>query len=177
MVKISELTKDYYKSGEVAKMLGVSTRTVQNYAMRGYFEEMKQNNRRYISKDNVIALLRDRNLLDENERGRKDVIYARVDTDEQIKNGEMAKQLSYLKDFVILKNPKSLEIVTDVGLAIDEERKGLEYLMGMVQQDLVDRIFITKRESLTKYGFTYLNYVCMYHETDIVVLDELECDD
>ena len=31
MVKKSELTKEYYKTGELAKMIGKQTRTVQSY--------------------------------------------------------------------------------------------------------------------------------------------------
>lgn len=35
MVKKSELTKEYYKIGELAKMIGKQTRTVQSYCIRG----------------------------------------------------------------------------------------------------------------------------------------------
>lgn len=39
MVKDVDLIKDYYKSGEVAKMIGVSTRTIQNYCIHGLLSE------------------------------------------------------------------------------------------------------------------------------------------
>lgn len=35
MVKKSELTKEYYKTGELAKMIGKQTRTVQSYCIKG----------------------------------------------------------------------------------------------------------------------------------------------
>lgn len=46
MVKDTDLTKEYYKSGEVAKMIGVGTRTIQNYCIHGLLSEIFVNKRR-----------------------------------------------------------------------------------------------------------------------------------
>jgi len=39
MINITDLTKDYYRTGEVAEMVGVKTRTVQNYCIDGKLGE------------------------------------------------------------------------------------------------------------------------------------------
>ena len=38
MVKLSELNKEFYRSGELGKMIGVSTKTIQNYCNQGKIE-------------------------------------------------------------------------------------------------------------------------------------------
>jgi len=67
MEKDIGLTKDYYKSGEVAKMIGIGTRTVQNYCINGLLSEIFVNKRRLVPKDSLIAFLKSRNLYLETE--------------------------------------------------------------------------------------------------------------
>lgn len=170
MIKVAELTKEYYKSGEVAKMVGVSTRTIQNYCIRGRLPAVLHNNRRYVTKADLIVFLRENHLIDETECGRKDIIYCRVSTVEQEQRGDLDRQLRYVKDYVIVRNPKNLEIITDVSSGLDENRKGLKYLIHMVLNDEVDRIYVTFKDRLTRYGYNYLKMMCDYHHTEIVVL-------
>ena len=58
MVKESELTKEYYKSGELAKMIGVQTRTVQAYCLKGEIQSIiMPNSKRIISREEVVKYL------------------------------------------------------------------------------------------------------------------------
>lgn len=57
MIYLENLTKAYYKSGEVAKMLGVTTRTVQNYCINHKLNEIIINNRRLIPKESLVDYL------------------------------------------------------------------------------------------------------------------------
>jgi len=83
IVKYIDLTKDYYKSGEVAKMIGICTRTVQNYCINSLLSEIFVNKKRLIPKVSLINFLKSRNLYLETENNRKDVIYARVSMHKQ----------------------------------------------------------------------------------------------
>ena len=42
----------------------------------------------------------------------------------------------------------------------------------MVLQDKVDRIFITYKDRLTRFGFHYLEKVCSYHNVKIIVVKD-----
>lgn len=37
-------------------------------------------------------------------------------------------------------------------------------------EDKIDRIFITHKDRLTRFGFNYLTLICNHHQTKIVVL-------
>ena len=64
MIKTSELTKDFYSSGDVAKMLGVVPMTVIGYDNKGIMKfERTITNRRVISKENLIAYLTSEGIL------------------------------------------------------------------------------------------------------------------
>ncbi len=114
MIKDVEITKNYYKSGEVAKMLGVSTRTIQNYCMNGQLTEVFVNSRRLIPKESVIVFLKEKGIYLETEE-RKDVIYARVSTHKQKIRGDLDRQISVISQFAVTQNPKNMEIISDIG--------------------------------------------------------------
>ena len=68
-----------------------------------------------------------------------------------------------------LKNPT---ILTEVGSGLNDKRKKLHQLLDMVLQDKVDRIFITYKDRLTRFGFHYLEKVCSYHNVKIIVVKD-----
>jgi len=115
MVKDIDLTKDYYKSGEVAKMIGVGTRTIQNDCIHGFLSEIFVNKRRLIPKDSLIDFLKSKQLYVETEDHRKDSIYARVSTHKQKNREDLERQIQTIARFAITQNPKDLEMISEVG--------------------------------------------------------------
>jgi len=169
MIKDVEITKNYYKSGEVARMLGVSTRTIQNYCMNGQLTEVFVNSRRFIPKESVIAFLKEKGIYLETEE-RKDVIYARVSTHKQKNRGDLDRQISVISQFAVTQNPKNMEIISDIGSGLNDNRKGLTKLILMIQEDKISRVFINYKDRLTRFGFNYLKMICDFHKTEIIVV-------
>ena len=135
MIHLSELTKDFYKTGEIAKFLNVSTRTVQNYCMDGKLEEIfTATNRRLISKESFINYLTKHNLLvDDSLSTKYDAIYARVSTHKQKERGDLERQIDIISRFAIDKNPKKLKIFSDVASGLNDNRKQLNNLLDSVK--------------------------------------------
>lgn len=168
MIKLSELNKEYYHSGEVAKMLGISARTIHNYCIAGKLDSFYTSKvNRMITKESVIRLLKEKGLLLE-EENRKDVIYARVSTHKQSNRGDLDRQIESIEKFVLYQNPKNLEVIKDIGSGLNDNRKGLLKLIGMIEKDEVSRIFINYKDRLTRFGFNYIKVICEAHNTEIV---------
>ena len=169
MIKQSELTKEQYTIGEVAAFLNINVKTIQRWDREGVFKcERTHTNRRVINRDNLIAVLNDRGMLFNDINSSKvDVIYARVLSNEQKAKGDLDRQVSFLVQSIKdLKNPT---ILTEVGSGLDDKRKKLDQLLDMVLQDKVDRIFVTSRDRLTRFGFHYFEKVCNHHNVKIIV--------
>lgn len=172
MIKKSELTKEYYKTGELAKMIGKQTRTVQSYCIRGDINSIIiPSGKRIISRDEVIKYLRSSNLLYENDN-KIDLIYARVSTSKQKNRGDLDRQIEYIIKEIITKNPKNLKIFSEVGSGLNDNRKELKKLLDMVMNDEIDRIFILYKDRLTRFGFNYLEQICNKFGTKIIVISE-----
>ena len=165
MIKKSELTKEYYKTGELAKMIGKQTRTVQSYCIKGDINSIIiPSGKRIISRDEVIKYLRSSNLLYE--------VYARVSTNKQKNRGDLDRQIDYITREIIAKNPKNLKVFSEVGSGLNDNRKELKKLLDMVMNDEIDRIFILYKDRLTRFGFNYLEQICNKFGTKIIVISE-----
>lgn len=170
MIKQSELTKEQYTIGEVASFLNVNVKTIQRWDREGIFKcERTHTNRRVINRGNLIEILNNRGMLfDDTNSSKIDIIYARVLSNEQKAKGDLDRQVSFLVQSVKdLKNPI---ILAEVGSGLNDKRKKLYQLLDMVLQDKVDRIFITYRDRLTRFGFHYLEKICSYHNVKIIVI-------
>ena len=172
MIKKSELTKEYYKTGELAKMIGKQTRTVQSYCIKGDINSIIiPSGKRIISRDEVIKYLRSSNLLYEDDN-KIDLIYARVSTNEQKNRGDLDRQIDYIIREIIAKNPKNLKVFSEVGSGLNDNRTELKKLLDMVMNDEIDRIFILYKDRLTRFGFNYLEQICNKFGTKIIVISE-----
>ena len=175
MIKKSELVKEYYKTGELAKMIGKHTRTVQSYCIRGDINSIIiPSGKRIISRDEVIRYLKSSNLLYEDDN-KIDLIYARVSTNKQKNRGDLDKQIEYITKEIITKNPKNLKIFSEVGSGLNDNRKELKKLLDIVMNNEVDRIFILYKDRLTRFGFNSLEQICNKFGTKIIVIsDEIQ---
>lgn len=172
MIKQSELTKEQYTIGEVAAFLNINVKTIQRWDREGIFKcERTHTNRRVINRDNLIEVLNDRGMLFNDINSSKiDVIYARVSSHEQKAKGDLDRQVAFLVQSVKdLKNPT---ILAEVGSGLNEKRKKLHQLLDMVLQDKVDRMFVTYRDRLTRFGFHYLERICSYHNVKIIIIKD-----
>lgn len=172
MIKQSELTKEQYTIGEVAALLNIHVKTIQRWDREGIFKcERTHTNRRVINRDNLIEVLNNRGMLfNDISNSKIDVIYARVSSNEQKTKGDLDRQVSFLVQSIKdLKNPT---ILAEVGSGLNDKRKKLHQLLDMVLQDKVDRIFITYKDRLTRFGFHYLERVCSYHNVKIIVVKD-----
>lgn len=173
MIKQSELTKEQYTIGEVAAFLNINVKTIQRWDREGIFKcERTHTNRRVINRDNLIEVLNNRGMLfNDINNSKVDVIYARVSSNEQKTKGNLDRQVSFLVQSIKdLKNPT---ILAEVGSGLNDKRKKLHQLLDMVLQNKVDRVFVTHRDRLTRFGFHYLERVCSYHNVKIIIVKDI----
>lgn len=176
MINKSELTKNRYTPKETANFLGITTRTLFRWGDKNLikFDETIIDNvvtRRLYPREAVIEALNNRGLLyDDVTQQRQDIIYARVSTHKQKTSGDLERQVNALKLYAIDKNPNNLLTLTDVGSGLNDNRKNLIKLLTLIQEDKVNRVFITYKDRLTRFGFNYLKIIADFHHTEIVIV-------
>ena len=164
------INKNYYTTGEVADLFQVSTKTIQKWDNKGILNfERSPTNRRVLPKETLIEYLKSKNMFYEDEsNSKRDVIYARVSSYGQQKQGVLDRQVDY-----ILSNRADLKnvlILKEIGTNLDSKRKKLLKLIDMILNDEVNRIFITHKERLIGFGFEYIEAICDHHNVEIIVI-------
>ena len=169
---LTDFTKTAYRTGEAAKILGITTRTIQNYDKLGKLKVCRtEGNRRVIMREDLIKYLDDKGLIyDDTNSKRHDVIYARVSSNEQKQSGDLDRQALYL-----VENAKDIQnpiILKEVGSGLNDKRKQLQKLLGMISNHEVRNVYITYKDRLTRFGFNYLETMFNACGTSIIVLQD-----
>lgn len=172
MYKVSDLKKNYYRPGEVAEILNVTTRTLRNYDYNGRIKFIRNDaDRRILPKDDLISYMLKYNLIiDDRVETKRDVIYARVSSHDQKAHGDLDRQALYLIEHV--PDLISPVILKEVGSGLNDNRPKLLSLIEMVCNNEVGRVFITYKDRLTRFGFHYLETVFKAHHVEIIVVKD-----
>lgn len=163
-----------YKTGEIAKMLGISIPTVIRYCEQGVIKHVKNQygHRRIEASDFFDYLLSIGQGIDDSEQNKHDVIYARVSTHKQAECGDLDRQVEIVKLFAIDHNVRNLLIKKDIGSGLNDNRKNLKSLIDLIQQGKVNRLFINYKDRLTRFGFNYIKQICDFHQVEIIIVSD-----
>lgn len=181
MINKSQLTKDLYNPRDMLKFLGISSRTLYTWGDQGriqykaIYKDGKVTKRMY-TRDEVIKQLNMAGLLFDDSNVRQDVIYARVSTHKQNERGDLDRQIDKLKLFAIDKNVNNLKVISDVASGLNDNRKGLIRLIELVQKGEVNRIFISYKDRLTRFGFNYIKQICDFNNVEIIIMSDDQLD-
>ena len=159
----------------VAKILGVTNQTIQNYDRDGRLKVGRSGGgHRAIAREDLLHFLEEKGLLyDDTQKEISDVIYARVSSHDRKSHGDLDRQALFLVEHVHgLQNPV---ILKEVGSGLNDNRKQLQKLLEMVCRGEVRNVYVTYKDRLTRFGFRYLETVFFAHGTAIIaVRDEKE---
>jgi excisionase family DNA binding protein len=167
----NEFTKEVYKTGDVAKLLGVTPRTIQMWDSQGKINFMRsETGRRVIRRKDLLDYLNSVGLLATNMTEKRDIIYARVSSQDQKKHGDLDRQALFLVENIKdLQNPL---ILKEVGSGLNDKRVKLQTLIQMVMNDEVNNVYVTYKDRLTRFGFNYLDTVFSSKGVKIVVVKD-----
>ncbi len=153
---------------EAKELLGVSTKTIQNWDKAGIISVLRTpGGRRRIPLSEVERIRGDSS----SSQQKKLAIYARVSSNEQKQKGDLERQINFVKenlgeDFLIVNT------LSDVGSGLNDKRKGLHKLMKLAKENEITDVAIRYRDRLTRFGYGYLEEYFNSHGVTIHVLDQ-----
>lgn len=172
VINKTDLVKEWYKPGEIAKILGVTPRTILRYKDSGelIMKLDEEHNRWYMSKDDLISLLRKKDMLEEEKIISYPAVYARVSSHDQKKHGDLDRQIEYLQDYCKRNGQYDSIVFSDVASGLNTKRSGLNSLINAVTSNKVSVVYITYRDRLTRFGFEYLEKFFRHFGVEIIVV-------
>ncbi len=152
--------EEFLSPRDVCRMLNVSYITLWRWIKEGRIKAVRSPSGRYLIPRNEIERLKGEEKRVERTRA---VIYARVSSSKQKEQGDLDRQVELLKKYANEKGYIIVDIITDVGSGLKEERRGLKKLLKMVTERRVDVVLVTYRDRLTRFGFKYLHFFFEKH--------------
>ena len=163
----SDLTKPYYTTGQTARYFNVTPHTIQEWDRKGKLKSTRnKNNRRQFPREEIVRLLTENNLYHDDTNLKHDVIYARVSTKRQADQGDLDRQITS----IVTTQPglTNLLVLKETGSGLNDHRKQLTKLLNLILQNKVNRVYVTYKDRLTRFGYNYIQTLATAHNVQII---------
>jgi len=148
--------------GEAAAVKGVSIDTLRRWEKEGKVQSVRTSggHRRY-----------DIDMLIDFKETRQTVAYARVSSHDQ--KADLERQALVLEAYC-LHHGYNFEIIKDLGSGLNYKKKGLQRLLQLIVSEQLDRLVITNKDRLLRFGSELVFSLCEYFGVEVVVLNRKE---
>lgn len=96
------------------------------------------------------------------------IAYARVSNQNQKK--DLTKQVSILEAFCV-ENNWQFEVIRDVGSGMNYRKSGLRQLIQRICQGDIERLVMTHRDRLLRFGIELVFSLCEHFGTEVVIIN------
>ena len=147
---------------EASELLNVTTSTLRRWEREGKLipdERTKGNQRRY-----KLSSIRPETL-----KNRQVVAYARVSSSDQKEDLERQKNLLEL---YCASNGWSFELISDFGSGLNYKKKGLQKLIKDILNDKVEKLIITHKDRLLRFGAELIFQICKEKEIEVIIINK-----
>jgi excisionase family DNA binding protein len=153
---------------EAAKLLGVSKSTMRRWEEEGRIkpERTPGGHRRYRSEELTHMATHPMSKTD-----RVTIAYARVSSHDQ--KADLERQAILLSEFCT-KNGWTHEVIRDLGSGLNYHKKGLRELLQRIMRNDVERLVITHKDRLLRFGAELVFAICEEFQTEVVIVNKSE---
>lgn len=149
--------------GDASKLLGVAIETLRRWEKDGKIKAQRTEggHRRY----RVADLLKI-----EKPSSRFTVTYSRVSTKQRESN--LKTQAALLQEYCKTQGWRDIYQLTDIGSGLNYRKRGLLKLVDMLQRNEVERLVITDKDRLLRFGSELIFALCENNETQVIILNK-----
>ena len=157
------------KTGEAAKLLGVSVKTLQRWEREGRLIPLARtgSNRRLYNEAQLYEFIGMRQARNVPVRL---VAYCRVSSAAQ--KPDLANQRRVLEEFVVAKGLAGVEFIEEVGGGLDFKRKRFLELMDAIGRREIKTLILAHKDRLTRFGFEWFEHYAQTHGCELLVLNQ-----
>lgn len=156
----------FYSISKAATELGVSISTLRRWESEGKLvpQRTKGNQRRY-SAEQIMGLVRKVTPKPE----RITLAYARVSSADQKK--DLERQKTVLEMYCAAQG-WNFELISDLGSGMNYRKKGLQSLLQKLLNGKIERLVITHKDRLLRFGAELIFSVCEMKGVEVVIINK-----
>jgi excisionase family DNA binding protein len=148
---------------EASRILGVTEKTLRIWEKEGKIksERTEGGHRRYEISD----------LLKSKKGEMLTICYARVSSQDQ--KGDLKRQELVLESYCASKG-FNFEIISDLGSGLNYKKKGLVRLIKLICSGQIERLVITHKDRLLRFGSELIFSICEHFGVEILIINRTE---
>lgn len=148
---------------EAGKLLGVTPKTLRLWEKNGKIKSHRTDgkHRRYLVSE-LLGLKKQRCLT---------VGYARVSSYDQ--KEDLERQIKLLELYCANKGFQ-FEIISDLGSGLNYNKKGLKTLIKLICKNEVERLVITHKDRLLRFGSELIFSLCEQFNVEVIIINKTE---
>ena len=151
---------NWVSASQAAELIGVSTRTLLRWEEQGKLKPMRTSggHRRY----DVSELLGTKN------DSSLTIGYARCSSHDQ--KEDLKRQVLVLESYCASKG-WNFEIIQDLGSGMNYRKKGLIRLIKLITTYQVERLVLSHKDRLLRFGSDLIFYLCEQFGTEVIIIN------
>lgn len=164
------MNSDFVPIGQASKILGVSIQTLRNWEKTGRLlpDFVSASRTRRYSRRRLLSIAGLTNQ-EAKEDQKTTIAYAWVSTNEQ--KEDLSRQIELLELFCA-KNSFTYEVISDLGSGMNYRKKGLKKLLDALLNDKVERLVITQKDRLLRFGAELVFTICETKGVEVIILNK-----
>ena len=157
-----------YSISQAAKELGVATSTLRRWEYEGkLFPQRTQGNQRRYSAEQIMGVSRKVSTPSQ----RITLAYARVSSADQ--KADLERQKKVLEMYCAAQG-WNFELISDLGSGMNYRKKGLQTLLEKLLKGKIERLVITHKDQLLRFGAELIFSVCEMKGVEVVIINKGE---
>lgn len=159
------MLENWYSSKKIRNILQITPQCLYQMRVTGRIEYKQISDKKYLYKlpDKFIV-----------EKEPQIAIYSRVSTSKQKK--DLDNQIKFLKEYIVANGNKvdNSLVFSDIASGMNENRKGLNSLITEIIAGRVNKVVISNRDRLTRFGYGYLKSLFERYNCEIIEVNLTE---
>ena len=160
---------EYYTNEEVLEILKIHNQTLYRWRKANKVKFIQLSKKKFLYKKEYIDRMLGKEVTIVQTNNRKNIIYCRVSNQKQ--KDDLLKQKQLLTDYCNINGIIPDMIFSEIASGMNENRSEFNKLIDLVINNEVDKIFITYKDRLTRFGFDYFKNLFNKFNTEIVILN------
>ena len=159
------MLENWYSSKKIRNILQITPQCLYQMRVTGRIKCKQISDKKYLYKlpDKFIV-----------EKEQQIAIYSRVSTTKQKK--DLDNQIKFLKEYIVANGNKvdNSLVFSDIASGMNENRKGLNLLITEIISGRVNKVVISNRDRLTRFGYGYLKSLFERYNCEIIEVNLTE---
>jgi len=158
---------DFVGVAEARRRLGVSSRTLRRWDAQGVIQTIRSpGGRRMFSLESINRLAGERS------GGNRAVVYARVSSIKQKRDGNLDQQKERLLQAAKERGYRIVDVIAEQASGINEKRRGLRRIFRLAEDSQIDLVLVEFRDRLARFGYSYIETYLATRKVRIMCLDD-----